>query len=140
MTSISRAKLYTKTKYHNPFIFIGLVDIEKRKPQMIIRQSPTVAIIKSLLPKYYNCEFSDINNKSRIRDIVYVKHHFITLVRETTFLSLNSIGAIFDYKTGGIDHSSVVNSITAWNNLLSYDKEKQKLHDEFKAEVKELIK
>jgi chromosomal replication initiation ATPase DnaA len=91
------------------------------------------------LPEYYGYTWEEINVKTRVRPISDIKHHFIALVKETTDLSLMSIGAIFTYKENGIDHTTVLNSIKAWDNLLSYDKEKQKLHEDYKAEVKQLI-
>ena len=133
----TRADLYKKTKRSNPFIYLGLVELKKGR-RLVIQKSAVVDIIKGLLPKYYGVNFEDINTSSRQLEICYIKHHFISLVRETTIISLKSIGAIFDYKEGGIDHSTVINSITAWNNLLSYDINKQQIHAEYLNEVKQI--
>lgn len=135
--TLSKADFYKNTKNTSPYIFVGLIDLKKGR-RLVIQKSPVVDIIKGLLPKYYGVTFEDINTSSRQLEICYIKHHFISLVRETTIISLKSIGAIFDYKEGGVDHSTVINSITAWNNLLSYDVNKQQIHAEFKNEIKQI--
>ena len=133
----TKADFYKNTKKSNPYIYLGLIELKKGR-RLVIQKSPVVDIIKGLLPKYYGVNFEDINTPSRQLEICYIKHHFISLVRETTIISLKSIGAIFDYKEGGIDHSTVINSITAWNNLLSYDINKQQIHAEYLNEVKQI--
>lgn len=133
----TKADFYKNTKKSNPYIYLGLIELKKGR-RLVIQKSPVVDIIKGLLPKYYGVNFEDINTSSRQLEICYIKHHFISLVRETTIISLKSIGAIFDYKEGGIDHSTVINSITAWNNLLSYDINKQQIHAEYLNEVKQI--
>ena len=133
----TKADFYKNTKKSNPYIYLGLIELKKGR-RLVIQKSPVVDIIKGLLPKYYGINFEDINTPSRQLEICYIKHHFISLVRETTIISLKSIGAIFDYKEGGVDHSTVINSITAWNNLLSYDINKQQIHAEYLNEVKQI--
>ena len=133
----TKADFYKNTKKSNPYIYLGLIELKKGR-RLVIQKSPVVDIIKGLLPKYYGVNFEDINTSSRQLEICYIKHHFISLVRETTIISLKSIGAIFDYKEGGVDHSTVINSITAWNNLLSYDINKQQIHAEYLNEVKQI--
>ncbi len=118
-------------------MYLGLLDLKANR-NVVIEESPVVDIIKGLLPKYYGITFKKINTKSRQLEIVYIKHHFISLVRETTTISLNSIGAIFDYN-GGVHHSTIINSIQEWSNIISYDKEKLKKHEEFKAEIKQIL-
>ena len=133
----TKADFYKNTKKSNPYIYLGLIELKKGR-RLVIQKSPVVDIIKGLLPKYYGVNFEDINTSSRQLEICYIKHHFISLVRETTIISLKSIGAIFDYKEGGVDHSTVINSITVWNNLLSYDINKQQIHAEYLNEVKQI--
>ena len=133
----TKADFYKNTKKSNPYIYLGLIELKKGR-RLVIQKSPVVDIIKGLLPKYYGVNFEDINTSSRQLEICYIKHHFISLVRETTIISLKSIGAIFDYKDGGIDHNTVIHSITAWNNLLSYDINKQQIHAEYLNEVKQI--
>jgi chromosomal replication initiation ATPase DnaA len=144
---ITKATLYTRTKQPNPLIYLGLLTHENIKYEngihaearklSHIKTSPTVDIIKMLLPKYYGCKFKEINVKTRVRPISDIKHHFIALVKETTDLSLVSIGAIFNYKGKGIDHTTVLNSIKAWDNLISYDNERYDLHKRFKEDIRE---
>ena len=134
----TKAQLYSKLKERNPYVFLGLLHHEKMKQIVKIKKSASVEIIKKLLPEYYGYTWEEINVKTRVRPISDIKHHFIALVKETTDLSLMSIGAIFTYKENGIDHTTVLNSIKAWDNLIIYDKVRTAMHERFLSSIREI--
>ena len=78
--------------------------------------------IKEIVCKYFGLSLWMIETKSRKREIVEPRQIAITLVREFTRLSLKGTGLRF----GGLDHSSIIYSVSTVNDLIATDKDYRK--------------
>ena len=72
-----------------------------------------------------------IESRSRKREIVEPRQIATTLVRELTRLSLKGIGLRF----GGLDHSSIIHSLSTVNDLVITDKDYRKTFEHVKVLV-----
>ena len=87
--------------------------------------------IKEVVCKYFGINLWMIESRSRKREIVEPRQIATTLVREHTRLSLKATGLRF----GGIDHSSVIYSLSTVNDLVITDKEYRKKFEHIKMLV-----
>jgi chromosomal replication initiator protein len=78
--------------------------------------------IKEVVCKYFGISLWMIESRSRKREIVEPRQIATALVREFTNFSLKATGLRF----GGIDHSSVIYSLSTVNDLIIIDKEFRK--------------
>jgi chromosomal replication initiator protein len=78
--------------------------------------------IKKIVCKYFGLSLWMIETKSRKREIVEPRQIAITLVREFTRLSLKGTGLRF----GGLDHSSIIYSVSTVYDLIATDKDYRK--------------
>jgi hypothetical protein len=85
-------------------------------------------IIK-LTCKYYNVEEGLMKQKTRKREICFPRQVAMYLIKDSTNLSLKSIGDLFN----GKDHATVLHSFRTVNNIIDTDKQ-------VKADVKKLKK
>ena len=85
-------------------------------------------IIK-LTCKYYNVEEDLMKKKTRKREICFPRQVAMYLIKNTTNLSLKSIGELFS----GKDHATVLHAYRTINNLMDSDKQ-------IKIDVKKLVK
>jgi len=87
--------------------------------------------IKEVVCKYFGISLWMIESRSRKREIVEPRQIATALVREFTRLSLKGTGLRF----GGIDHSSVIYSLSTVNDLVITDKEYRKKFEHIKMLV-----
>ncbi len=87
--------------------------------------------IKEVVCKYFGINLWMIESRCRKREIVEPRQIATTLVREFTRLSLKGTGLRF----GGIDHSSVIYSLSTVNDLIITDKEYRKKFEHIKMLV-----
>lgn len=87
--------------------------------------------IKEIVCNYFGINLWMIESRSRKREIVEPRQIATTLVREFTRLSLKGTGLRF----GGIDHSSVIYSLSTVNDLIITDKEYRKKFEHIKMLV-----
>lgn len=87
--------------------------------------------IKEIVCNYFGINLWMIESRSRKREIVEPRQIATTLVREHTRLSLKATGLRF----GGIDHSSVIYSLSTVNDLVITDKEYRKKFEHIKMLV-----
>lgn len=73
--------------------------------------------------------------KTRKREYAYCRHMERYFLRQYTTLSLKSIGQ----RSSGADHSSIINSIKAWADLLETDKDIRKQHETAEAIIKKSL-
>jgi chromosomal replication initiator protein len=78
--------------------------------------------IKEIVCKYFGLSLWMIETKSRKREIVEPRQIAATLVREFTRLSLKGTGLRF----GGLDHSSIIYSVSTVYDLIATDKDYRK--------------
>lgn len=88
--------------------------------------------IKEVVCKYFGISIWMIESRSRKREIVEPRQIAAALVREFTNLSLKGTGLRF----GGIDHSSVIYSLSTVNDLVIIDKEFRKKFEYIKMLVR----
>jgi len=88
---------------------------------------PTPEVIIQETARFYRLSPADIRGSGRTRDTALARQVSMYLIRKLTDLSLVSIGKEYKGKSGhGMDHSSVLSSITKIEELL---KEKSEFHD-----------
>jgi chromosomal replication initiator protein len=78
--------------------------------------------IKEIVCKYFGISLWMIESRSRKREIVEPRQIAATLVREFTRLSLKGTGLRF----GGLDHSSIIYSVSTVYDLIATDKDYRK--------------
>jgi chromosomal replication initiator protein len=78
--------------------------------------------IKEIVCKYFGINLWMIESRGRKREIVEPRQIAITLVREFTRLSLKGTGLRF----GGLDHSSIIYSVSTVYDLIVTDKDYKK--------------
>ncbi len=87
--------------------------------------------IKEIVCKYFGINLWMIESRSRKREIVEPRQIATTLVREFTRLSLKGTGLRF----GGLDHSSIIHSLSTVNDLIITDKDYRKKFEYIKMLV-----
>jgi len=80
---------------------------------------PTPDVIIQETARFYGLSVEDIRGSGRTRDTALARQVSMYLTRKLTDLSLVSIGREYKGKSGrGMDHSSVLNSITKIEELV----------------------
>jgi chromosomal replication initiation ATPase DnaA len=110
----TRAKTL-KDNFISPYAFAGM-EIKPLKPKDII----------DIVCNYYNVKFKDVDNRDRHNNIIEVRQAIMYYLHHNTKLTLYGISDCFTHKC---HHSSVLNNIGRYNDLLSYDKTIQKQHE-----------
>jgi chromosomal replication initiation ATPase DnaA len=72
--------------------------------------------IKARVLERYAYSWQDVSGKARYRDLVFVRHLIMYLLRKKTSMSLNEIGRMFNR-----DHSSVINAMDCIEKYLFND-------------------
>ena len=113
-------------KFISPYVFAGLTHWHKVKT--VANKSTTDDVIKDVcLVMGYT--FEEVDNRSRVREIVYVRHAIAYWLKKVTNGTLKGIGTVF---TGNRDHATILSSIETWDNLIHFDKEIMKVNDKIK--------
>lgn len=97
------------------------VDLAERVVERIVDvadKTITIQSIQKLVCDYYRLEASDIQTKSRKREVVQARQIAMYLSRKYTKNSLSSIGE----QIGHRDHATVLYACNAVTDLLKYDK------------------
>jgi chromosomal replication initiator protein len=74
----------------------------------------TIDTIQEIIADYFKVSIADMKSKSRKKENVYPRQLAMFLAKEYTDLPLKSIG----YHFGGRDHSTVIHSIQAVNQMI----------------------
>lgn len=74
-------------------------------------------------------EYNQVMDKKRSRQYVEYRQLFWMVLRKRTGLSYNNIGMMFRR-----DHTTIIAGINHIREILDYDTELQKIHDEFKRQ------
>lgn len=77
----------------------------------------TIDTIQEVIADYFKVSIADLKSKSRKKENVYPRQLAMFLAKEYTDLPLKSIG----YHFGGRDHSTVIHSIQAINQMIGDD-------------------
>jgi len=84
------------------------------------------ARVVKIVNKYYPYSLDQLRSRSRNKDLAFVRHFLMFLMKKMTNKSLRDIGAFL----GGRDHSTVLNGITKMEDYLAVHPEfGKKLHD-----------
>jgi chromosomal replication initiator protein len=81
-----------------------------------VKDSHEVIIEKGIIEKLctrYGVDLSDLKGKSRKREIVFVRHLAMFLLKRKTTRTLGEIGSVF-----GLDHTATIYAIRSINNYL----------------------
>ena len=89
----------------------------------------SIDYIQKLIADFFNVEHDQLKAKVRKKEIVMARQVAMYFVKEYTNHSLKAIGSYF----GGRDHSTVIHSIQAVNDMMTTDKS-------FKKQMRELTK
>jgi chromosomal replication initiator protein len=89
-----------------------MVGIKQEKPL-------TISVIQKYVCDYFNVSMTDLNSKTRSKEIVYARQIAMYLSRELTPLSLPKIGESF----GNRDHSTVMHSCDKIKSIISQNED-----------------
>ena len=80
-------------------------------------------IIK-IICNYFGVQFSDINDRNRLRNKVIIRQYIMVFVLQKTNLTLKEVGQLFNRKTGkGYDHSTVSHAKKTIKDLIQTNKD-----------------
>lgn len=108
------------------------LELAKNTIQSIVQDvegEVSIDYIQKLIADYFDVEFESLKAKVRKKEIVIARQVAMYFVKEYTNHSLKAIGSYF----GGRDHSTVIHSIQAVNDMMDTDKS-------FKKAMKDLTK
>ena len=93
--------------------------------------------IKAKIEKYTGIKFFEFAAKTRKREMMNCKHLFRYLVRKHTSMSLSAIGALTIGDKGNLysDHSTILNSVRAWEDIMATETEWRELTWDIMAEI-----
>lgn len=111
------------------------LDLAKKVMQNLVRHvalEMTPENIQHLVCDFFNVDRNDVMSKSRKREIAQARQVAIYLTKSLTDLSLKAIGQRF----GGRDHSTVIHSIQAVEDLIKTDRNFKQQMEEIQKKVK----
>lgn len=114
--SIKRVKFFTEGDNTKNYTFNKILNIFKGLSIDVSELTPSRVI--STVAKYYKIKESDITGKSRRKDLTFIRHIAIYLVREITQLNYVAIGKFF----GNRDHSTIISAYNKIKNQSEIDR------------------
>jgi chromosomal replication initiation ATPase DnaA len=92
-------------------------------------------LVLSTVAKWYGVSTSDIKSKSRRREHVVPRHTVCSIMKSYSQYTLQQIGVMI----GNRDHSTVMNSLHAHDNLLFTEPSYKRLYDLIVSEIDSAI-
>jgi len=114
-----------------PYIYAGLGYIKSKHKQVTITKE-----ITNIVCNAYNVKFDKVDNSSRKSEFVEVRRAIMFWHKEASSATFEKIGGIFKRK---FDHSTVMHSVTAYKNILTYEKSLQIIHEKIKSEIERKV-
>lgn len=121
-------------EFISPYVFVGLAAKTSRREIVKVKVKTEIA---DIVCAEFGLTFEEVNNQSRRRELVYVRHAIAYWCKKATNMSFKTIGTIFEPSR---DHSSVMHSCTTWENLLSYHKEIIEVNKKIEESIKRKYK
>lgn len=97
-----------------------------------IESDVNVDFIQKCVAEYFKISVDDLKGKSRKKEIVIPRHIAMFFTKEFTSMTLKSIG----YHYGKRDHTTVLNAVSAVNDLITTDKSINNAVEELKKRLK----
>lgn len=111
------------------------LELAKQVLKDVIRDIETdvnVDYIQKCVAEYFKIPLEELKGKSRKKEIVIPRHIAMYLTKEYTSMTLKNIG----YHYGKRDHTTVLNAVSAVNDLISTDKNIFHAVEELKKKLK----